>query len=85
MGESSVCSAALPMGTCPRLLMLPSNFFCLLRMFRGAGCLFTFSVVVLFVSCFPRLFGNKEIIIEGQVRKTMVNIEMDEMKDSRWN
>lgn len=42
MGGSSTCSPALPMETFPRLLMFPSNFFCLLRMFRGAGCFFCY-------------------------------------------
>ena len=35
---SSVCSLAFPMGTFPRLLILPSNFWLRLRMERGAGC-----------------------------------------------
>jgi hypothetical protein len=38
MGGSSTCSAALPIGTCPRLLIFLSNLLLRLRRLRGAGC-----------------------------------------------
>jgi hypothetical protein len=38
MGGSSTCSPALPIGTCPRLLIFLSNLVLRLRRLRGAGC-----------------------------------------------
>jgi len=38
MGGSSTCSPALPIGTCPRLLIFLSNLLLRLRRLRGAGC-----------------------------------------------
>jgi len=66
MGGSSVCSAAFPMGTCPRLLMLPSNFFCLFRMFRGAGCCFESALVF---ACFFFFFCSNFPIVWNEETK----------------